>query len=246
MLQSSLWEDRRILTEFLCISWLNFGFIVITFVGSLKSRRVLLIIANDWSWLMRGFLHAGSKFIFGSHKKRDRGNALCLPRRLQVQWVLQGVILGFVPGFDKYRSIQTQAFMTGGNLSWHFLIVKGIRRVYSYKDRIVSATVFVPWATKGGQTTIIIIRYTVFSNLYYTVYQLGLGVCVCMYSVNACHSLCIMPAAAYPILDVMVAVDQGCGCSDLFFRREVGIWKTTCKGKEKRGITQMCTYWQTG
>ena len=33
--------------------------------------------------------------------------------------------------------------------------------------------------------------------------------------------------AAYPMLDVMVAADQGCGCSELLFRREVGIWKTT-------------------
>lgn len=30
------------------------------------------------------------------------------------------------------------------------------------------------------------------------------------------------------MLDVMLAADQGCGCSDLLFRREVGIWKTTC------------------
>lgn len=29
------------------------------------------------------------------------------------------------------------------------------------------------------------------------------------------------------MLDVMVAADQGCGCSNLFFRREVGIWKST-------------------
>lgn len=45
--------------------------------------------------------------------------------------------------------------------------------------------------------------------------------------------LVMLSAAAYPILDVMMAGDQGCGCSDLFFRREVGIWKTTCEGEVK-------------
>lgn len=34
------------------------------------------------------------------------------------------------------------------------------------------------------------------------------------------------------MLDVMVAVDQGCGCSDLLFKREVGIWITTCRDKK--------------
>lgn len=35
----------------------------------------------------------------------------------------------------------------------------------------------------------------------------------------------------YLILDVMVAADQGCGCSDSLFSREVGIWKTTCDNR---------------
>lgn len=38
--------------------------------------------------------------------------------------------------------------------------------------------------------------------------------------------------AAYPMLDVMVAADQACGCSDLLFRREVGIWKTTWRDRK--------------
>lgn len=33
------------------------------------------------------------------------------------------------------------------------------------------------------------------------------------------------------MLDVMVAVDQGCGCSDLLLKREVVIWIPTCKDR---------------
>ena len=44
---------------------------------------------------------------------------------------------------------------------------------------------------------------------------------------------------AYPMLDVMVAADQGCGCSDLLFRREVGIWKTTWRDRKMIGYN--CT-----
>lgn len=48
-----------------------------------------------------------------------------------------------------------------------------------------------------------------------------------------CYWVC---ASRYPILDVMVAADQGCGCSDLFLRREVGIWKNTCRDEIKTGL----------
>lgn len=37
-----------------------------------------------------------------------------------------------------------------------------------------------------------------------------------------------MSLGTHPMLDVMVAVDQGCGCSDLLFKREVVIWIPTC------------------
>lgn len=33
------------------------------------------------------------------------------------------------------------------------------------------------------------------------------------------------------MLDVMVAVDQGCGCSDLLLKREVVIWIPTCEDR---------------
>lgn len=36
------------------------------------------------------------------------------------------------------------------------------------------------------------------------------------------------------MLDVMVAADQGCGWSEMLFRREVGIWKTTVERKENK------------
>lgn len=49
------------------------------------------------------------------------------------------------------------------------------------------------------------------------------------YRINMREKVCL---ATYLILDVMVAADQGCGCSALLFSREVGIWKTTC-GRKK-------------
>lgn len=49
------------------------------------------------------------------------------------------------------------------------------------------------------------------------------------YGINMREKVCL---ATYLILDVMVAADQGCGCSALLFSREVGIWKTTC-GRKK-------------
>ncbi len=46
-------------------------FLCVHVCWQLESRYVLLIIANDGCWLMRGFLHARGRFIFGSHEKRE-------------------------------------------------------------------------------------------------------------------------------------------------------------------------------
>lgn len=52
-------------------------FLCVHVCWQLESRYVSLIIANDGCWLMRGFLHARSRFIFGSHKKREREGMCC-------------------------------------------------------------------------------------------------------------------------------------------------------------------------
>lgn len=59
-------------------------------------------------------------------------------------------------------------------------------------------------------------------------------------------SICVIYNILYLMLDVMVAADQGCGCSDLLFRREVGIWKITLGDRRTNNVLVMIyiTIWR--